>query len=145
MELIKVNSENFSQSPHIPGSYYLRKKEFLIQENSSIKEQSLKMSILVQFQTKLIFLKWKWKTGLNGSIKCPKFEKKFKRERTANFYFCPSNVSHNLGWKNQMKEKYLHFVTRIPLTILGQIQMNTLIISFWGNERRKNPNILHLS
>ena len=45
------------------------------------------------------------KTGLNGSIKCPKFEKKFERERTANFCFCPSNVSHNLGWKNQIKRE----------------------------------------
>ena len=25
------------------------------------------------------------KTGLNGSNKCPKFEKKFERKRTANF------------------------------------------------------------
>ena len=28
--------------------------------------------------------------------------KKIERERTANFCFCPSNVSHNLGRKNQM-------------------------------------------
>ena len=31
-----------------------------------------------------------------------KFEKKFERKRTANFCFCPSYVSHNLGQKNQM-------------------------------------------
>ena len=39
---------------------------------------------------------------MNGANKYLKFEKKFERERTANFCFCPSNVSHNLGWKNQM-------------------------------------------
>ena len=39
---------------------------------------------------------------MNKLNKCPKFEKKYERECTANFCFCPSNVSHNLGWKNQM-------------------------------------------
>ena len=39
---------------------------------------------------------------MNGLNKCPKFEKKFERERTANFCFCPSNVSHNLGRNNQI-------------------------------------------
>ena len=39
---------------------------------------------------------------MNELLKCPKFEKNFERERTANFCFCPSNVSHNLGRKNQM-------------------------------------------
>ena len=42
------------------------------------------------------------KTGLNGLLKCPKFEKKFEREATANFCFFPSLVSHNLGRKKQM-------------------------------------------
>ena len=40
--------------------------------------------------------------NLNGPLKCPKFEKKFKREPTANFCFCPSHVSQNLGQKNHM-------------------------------------------
>ena len=49
------------------------------------------------------------KTELNGLLKCPKFEKKFERKRTANFSFCPSIVSHNLGRKNQMiKETFSH-------------------------------------
>ena len=39
---------------------------------------------------------------MNGPLKCSKFEKKFECERTANFCFCPSHVSHNLGQKNQM-------------------------------------------
>ena len=56
---------------------------------------------------------------MNGPNKCPKFEKKFERERTANFYFCPSNVSNNLGRKTRWKEKCLHIVTRIPLTMSG--------------------------
>ena len=90
-----MNSEKFSQSLHIP-------KEFLLQKNSSIKKYTITTSILVQFQKKYIFLKWKWKTGLIGRIACPKFEKKFECERTANFCFCPSIVSHNLGRKNQM-------------------------------------------
>ena len=59
------------------------------------------------------------KTGLNESLKCPKFEKKFERERTANFCFCPSNVSHNLGRKTRWKEECLQFLTRIPLTMSG--------------------------
>ena len=41
----------------------------------------------------------KIKTVLNGSNKCLKFDKKFERKRTANFCFCPLNVSHNLGDK----------------------------------------------
>ena len=60
------------------------------------------------------------KTGLNGSNKCSKFEKKFERERTANFCFCPLNVSHNLGRKTRWKEKCVHIVTRIPLTMSGK-------------------------
>ena len=36
-------------------SYFLKKKEFLLQKNSSIQEQSLKISILVQFQKKKFF------------------------------------------------------------------------------------------
>ena len=59
------------------------------------------------------------KIGLNGSNKCPKFEKKFERKRTANFCFCPSHMIHNLGRKTRWKEKCLHVVTRIPLTISG--------------------------
>ena len=39
---------------------------------------------------------------MNKLLKCPKFEKKFDRKCTANFCFCPSLVSHNLGRKNQM-------------------------------------------
>ena len=39
---------------------------------------------------------------MNGLPKCPKFEKKFERKRTAIFWICPSNVSHKLGRKNQM-------------------------------------------
>ena len=35
------------------------------------------------------------------------------------FCFCPSNVSHNLGWKTRWEEKCLHNVTRIPLTMSG--------------------------
>ena len=42
------------------------------------------------------------RTGLKRLLKCTKFEKKFEHERTANFYFCPSHVNHNLGRKNQM-------------------------------------------
>ena len=60
---------------------------------------------------KVIFLKWKLKTGLNELLKCPKFKKKFKREHTANFCFCPSNVSQNLAGKIRWQEKYLHIVT----------------------------------
>ena len=61
---------------------------------------------------KFIFLKWKQKTGLNGSNKCPKFEKKFEREHTANFAFAiqmwltiwagkpgDKNSAHNVGDK----------------------------------------------
>ena len=47
-----MNSENFSQSVHIPGGYFLKKKKFLLQENISIKEQLLKVSILVRFEKK---------------------------------------------------------------------------------------------
>ena len=59
------------------------------------------------------------KAGFNGPNKWPKCEKKFERERIANFSFCSSNVSHNLGQKTRWKEKYLHIVTRIQLTMSG--------------------------
>ena len=61
----------------------------------------------------------KIKTGLNGPNKWQKFEKKFEHEHTANFCFCSSNVSHNLGRKTRWEEKCLHIVARIPLTMSG--------------------------
>ena len=83
-----MNLENFSQSLHIPGNYFLGKKEFLLQKNSSIKDQSLKSVDFGPISKIFMFLKGKWKTGLNGPTKCPKFENKFKGERTATFCFC---------------------------------------------------------
>ena len=44
----------------------------------------------------------KMKNWIECTNKMTKFEKKFKRECTAYFCFCPSNVSHNLNQKNQM-------------------------------------------
>ena len=49
----------------------------------------------------------KMKNWIEWTQNSLKFEKKFERERTANFCFCPSIVSHNL------------VVTRIPLTMSG--------------------------
>ena len=49
------------------------------------------------------------KTGLNGPNKCPKFEKKFERERTANFCFCPLNCESQFGPENHMiREMFSH-------------------------------------
>ena len=86
-----MNLENFSQSLHIPGSYFLIKKEFLLQKSSSIIEQSLKCQFLsdlkkIYFWNKNEKLDW----ILNEPIKYPKFETKFECKHTPNFCFCLS-------------------------------------------------------
>ena len=44
----------------------------------------------------------KMKNWIELVNKMSKIWEKFERKRTANFCFCPSIVSHNLGRKNQM-------------------------------------------
>jgi len=99
-------------------------------KNSSIKKYSITTSILVWFKKKFIFLKWRWKTGLNGPIKSPKFEKKFKRERTSNFCilwaYCEQIVirlwadcERQSRGKSKWSRKTSHNVSRIPLTMWG--------------------------
>ena len=60
------------------------------------------------------------KNWIACTTKMSRIEKKLEREHTANFCFCPSFVSHNLGRKTRRKEKCLHIVTRIPLTMSGE-------------------------
>ena len=63
-----MNSENFSQSLHIP-------EEFLLQKNGSIKEQSLKMSILIQFK-KIYIFEMKMKNWIEWTNKMSKLSEK---------------------------------------------------------------------
>ena len=47
--------------------------------------------------------------------------KKFERERTANFCFCSSHVSHNLGRKNQMEREISSHCDNTLNVCLGRI------------------------
>ena len=47
--------------------------------------------------------------------------KGFERQRTAKNFFCPSHLSYNLDQKIRQKEKSLHILTRILLTMSGTI------------------------
>ena len=102
-----MKSENFSQSLHIPGSYFLRKKEFLLQKNGSIKEQSLKMYI---YEMRLK----NWIERINEMSKI--WEKNSKANVLHIFAFAFQIVSDNLQGKPKWSQKSAHNVSRIPLT-----------------------------
>ena len=59
---------------------------------------------------KNIFLEWEWKTGLNGPIKCPNFEKKSNGNVLQVFSFAFHIVSHNVKGKPKWSQKSSHNV-----------------------------------
>ena len=54
---------------------------------------------------------------MNRLIKCPKFEKKLERQRTANFCFCLPHCDRQSGAETKWSRKSSHIVSGIPLTM----------------------------
>ena len=99
-----MTSEFFSQSIHILSNIFWERRNSSARKIVPWKTHRKNVNF-GPILNKFIFLKWKSKTGLNGPLKCPKFEKQLECKRTANFNFCPSHLSHNLGQKTRRKEK----------------------------------------
>ena len=91
-----MNLENFWQ-------LFSKKEGIPPQKYSPIKEQSIKMSILVQFKKKIYFWYENEKTGLNGQIKYPKFGGK-------KICFCLP-YCHNVEGKPKWSQKSSHNVS----------------------------------
>ena len=80
----QMTSEFFSQYLHILVTIFSERRNSSAEKIVPLKKHRKNVNF-GPISKKFIFLKWKWKTGLNGPIKSPKFEKKFERERTSNF------------------------------------------------------------
>jgi len=63
-----------------------------------------------------VFLKWKWKTGLNWPMKCQK-EKNLNANVLQIFAFSFRIVSHNVKGKPKWSRKSSHNMSRIPFTM----------------------------
>ena len=62
---------------------------------------------------------------MNGSLKCPQFEKKFERKRTANFLLLPFTCESQSGPEKPDGKKYdFTLWQEFCSQCQGQIQMN---------------------
>ena len=79
---------------------------------------------------KIIFLKWKWKTGLNGPKKCPTFKKKIRTRTYCKFLLLPFDCEWQSGPENHGKRNVFTLQQEFCSQCRGQTQMNTLKITF---------------